>query len=251
MRLRFLAAAILLLAWAPAGAQQAGKLTELKGLVNCKPADATGFRAARVGDTLRVGDFLSTDFDSEATIGFPDGTNAKLLEMSQVRVNDIFLSGDASRLALYLRLGRVETLSPQGASGRTGFSVATPTATAWIRGTHQLVAYADGFGTDVQFLRGFGFTQSVTGRGVQQAAGQRARVGGDRKLVGPNQVAKQSTVANLTARGRDDDEVRSATEYHRLSDTELNDPLSPYALIDLVTPLEEPSPKLRLQIQLP
>ncbi len=229
------AALCLALTWAvPLAAQDAGSLKSVVGVVTYSPASATNFRVARQGEPLRIGDYVATDFDSQATLRFRDGTEAQLQEMSQVRVDQVLLSGDRARVELYLRLGKLETLSPEAASGRTDFSVRTPTAEAWIRGTHQLVAYAEGFGTRVEFLRGFGFTKSAMGRAVNQYVFQKSRVGMDLDLTGPELYAKQQTVPDFTPHGRDSDERRGARDYNRLTIAPPRDVSSPNSGGDLV-----------------
>jgi ferric-dicitrate binding protein FerR (iron transport regulator) len=209
----------------PAWPQQVATVREAHGTVLHGGQDAGAPRQVAAGDALRLGDTLLTDFDSSATLGLPGGNQVKMYEMSQIRVTDVFQSGDLERIRVFLKMGQVETLAPHAPGGRTDFSVTTPTATAWIRGTRQLVSYAEGLGTRVKFLEGYGGTRAPGGRQVRQKAGQKSSVSDKLELTGPEETAKLETVPALTPPGRDDTERDSTRDYNRLNGWPINDPM--------------------------
>jgi hypothetical protein len=251
-RSRVLAAVLVVLAGSsPVAGQQIASIKTLRGDVTFRPAGSTAFAAAKAGQALAIGDFLATDVDSEAVLGFPEGAEVKVSELSQVRVNEMFLAPDRNRLQLFLRTGRVETSTPPQALSRTGFSVATPVATASIRGSHQLVTHQDGFGTHVEFLSGSGFTSTPSSMRVLQAAGQKSQVSASGGLSGPLRTSKRASRPSLMSEGHDDSEQSNegdGGESGGLGDRTSNDPSNPTKLGNSVAS-SSGSARLRLTIE--
>jgi hypothetical protein len=233
---------------APAWSQQpVATLAEVHGSVTYTATGGSAPRPAKTGAPLSIGDSLLTDFESGATIGLPGGNRVQMFEMSQVRVDQVFRSGDTQKIQMYLDLGRVETLAPGDSGLRNDFSIVTPTAIASIRGTRQLVSYAAGQGTRVQFLEGHGATRSNSGRQVAQKAGQKSSVSAKLRLTGPEESAKQATVPDLCPPGRDDTERAGARDYNRLCVWPVNDPTAPTVTRNAGMS-GEPPPRLRFRV---
>ncbi len=220
-------------------------IRSVAGDVTVRPAGATAFAAATAGQPLRLGDYLSTDVDSEAVLAFPAGTDVKVAELTQVRVNEMFQAPDRARLQVFLRTGRVETTVPEKHLVRTDFSVVTPVATAAIRGTHQLVTHHDGRGTQVEFLSGIGLVEAARGRSVQQSAGQKSSASEDGEMTTPSDTAAQNAAPDLSPPGRTSSERAAARQGNRLGDRPSGDVAAPVAVTGAVTqaaPAAGPAP---------
>ncbi len=224
----------------PLAAQEVATIKSLEGDVTIRTAKSPRYRPAAVGDELRIGDFLATDIESEAVLSFPAGADMRVGEMTQMRLNQMFLAEDRSELQVFLRTGEVETLTPEKTLKRTDFSVVTPTCTASIRGTHQLVKHSDGFGTDVKFLKGFGFTRSAMGTVFNQVAGQAVSVDMASQMAGPEQVSRNAAIPDLSPVGRDAVERKVSTGFNRETNVPPADPSSPSALVNKAA-LEDPA----------
>lgn len=210
----------------PAFGQEVATVKSVRGDVAIKPAAGGDFKPAKPGQTLAIGDFLSTDVESEAVLAFPQGADVKLFELSQVRINEAFLSPDRNKLQLFLRTGKVETLTTKPLA-RTDFSVQTPVATASIRGSHQIVGHGAGFGTSVTFLSGVGFTRNSRGLSVDQSAGSKSSVDRDGNLRGPESTARTMATADLSPSGRDEGERQAAQNSTSVGDRQSGDSSSP------------------------
>jgi hypothetical protein len=181
------------LSTASLGAQEVARVQSVSGEVELKKAGAAEYTAVEAGTALGLGDQLVTDVESEAVLKFPQGAEVRVYELSQVRVNEMFVTPDAARLQMFLRTGKVETMTPERSLLRTGFTVKTPVATASIRGSHQLVSHTDVTGTDVFFVRGTGSTRSDNGKTVNQSGGSSSTVHSGSQGQGNTSVAGSSS----------------------------------------------------------
>lgn len=218
------------------------RIRSVSGEVSVRMAGGSVFAAAVPGQPLHLGDFLSTDVDSEAVLAFPAGTDVKVAELTQLRVNEMFQDSERARLQVFLRTGRVETTVPEKHLVRTDFSVVTPVATAAIRGTHQLVTHHDGRGTQVEFLSGIGLVESARGRSVQQSAGQKSSASADGEMTTPSEAAAQNAAPDLSPPGRTSSERSAARQGNRLGDRPSGDVSTPVAVAGVTAATQTPPP---------
>lgn len=184
-------------------------LVEVDGDVSLKRAGAEDYDFADGGEELRLGDFLSTDVDSEALLSFPNGAEVRVFELSQIRINEMFLSPDGSKLQVYLRTGTVETVAPPETLIRSDFSIKTPAATASIRGSVQKVGHTDGLGTRVTFSKGHGQTEDNSGRKTSQKKGQTTQSTSKGGLSGATSTSLSGSKQDLSPPGRTPGEKKS------------------------------------------
>lgn len=143
----FLACCALLAHASSASVDQQSILVSFKGQVEYRPTPTSEWQRAQTGETLAIGAQLKTQAVSSANILFPDGTQIKLAESSELTIraaktNDTKKLSSADLLLSRGKLwGRAKDLSGQ-------LSVSTPTATAAVRGTEwEVDATTPGVGT--------------------------------------------------------------------------------------------------------
>jgi hypothetical protein len=134
-----------MLALAPHGAEQyVGSISALTGNVGIE----RGGRSipGRFGNSLQVGDKLTTDAKSRVTIGLIDASQVELTESSTLVLTEIGLNPDGSRASTQVTLpgGLVRNLVHVAAGGALNFEVHTPNAVAAARGTQFDVLYEKG-----------------------------------------------------------------------------------------------------------
>ncbi len=147
-------------------------LSVLRTLVETAPAaDASGFRPARDGEDLAVGDAVRTDASGQALLTFYEGTTAEVLPASLLVVERLGTNATggnppAPLISLRQLAGQVihrltRTLLPGAV-----YEVQTPSASAVVRGTVLRITVAANGGTRVEVFRG---STDVTGAGVTVA----------------------------------------------------------------------------------
>lgn len=147
-------------------------LSVLRTLVETAPAaDAGGFRPARDGEDLTVGDAVRTDASGQALLTFYEGTTAEVLPASLLVVERLGTNATggnppAPLISLRQLAGQVihrltRTLLPGAV-----YEVQTPSASAVVRGTVLRITVAADGGTRVEVFRG---SADVTGAGVTVA----------------------------------------------------------------------------------
>ncbi len=201
-----------------ATAQELATVRSVKGDVSVQKAGQKAFAPAAPGMTLALGDAIATDIDSQAVLGLPAKAEVTVYELSQIKINKMFVSPDASKLQLLLRSGRVETAIPEKSLIRTDFSVKTPVATASIRGSREIVAHAVSQGTTVQFLEGHGSTQSNSGRATDVTAGDENAIETDGSLTDAGGIDRRSASPDLLPAGRDNSEKSVSAPAGRFTD---------------------------------
>jgi hypothetical protein len=99
------------------------------------------------GDELAFDAEIATGIESGVTVVFPDGGTMDLRQLTQLRVATLVLAPDRRDVEIQLRVGQMKAeITPQK-SIDTNFDVATPTATASVRGTTFDVIYDEATGT--------------------------------------------------------------------------------------------------------
>ncbi|MBI5223226.1 hypothetical protein HY990_02285 [Candidatus Micrarchaeota archaeon] len=90
---------------------------------------------------LKKGDYISTGFDSRATMDF-GYAKLDVYQLTQFRIDDFTSEQNINKTQLYLRIGAVQPRNlSHTAAIRSDFSVVTPTAISSIRGSAMKVEY--------------------------------------------------------------------------------------------------------------
>lgn len=112
----------------------------VRGIVHILHKGTLPAVVAKNGDMLSSGDIVRTKSDSSADVAFIDGSLLKISPRSRVDMG-VYFDGQNKNIAnVKLARGRVETVVPKGATGRT-FEVQTPNAICGVRGTDWLQSY--------------------------------------------------------------------------------------------------------------
>jgi hypothetical protein len=136
-------------------------ITSIVGDVSVKPNGATKYVPASVGMVLRVGDYISTDVGSEASLTIGTG-QLTVREVSLIRINETIVEPNLQKIQVRLNQGRADTAIPERNLIRTDFSVQTPVAVAAIRGSAMVVSVAKDGVTTVSTTRDESFVQGVS-----------------------------------------------------------------------------------------
>lgn len=131
------------------------KITKVDGEVEVKYGDA-GYVPAKVGDVLKMGDYISTGFDSIAEFEILEmGAVLEVRQMTNFSVSQLFYDGNLARTAINLRKGEVVTNVKPEKGVKASFQIVTPTATIGTRGTEFMVGVDEDSGaTNVYVYEG-------------------------------------------------------------------------------------------------
>lgn len=113
---------------------------KLSGDVEISKGGGKNFVPAKIGDILKKGDFISTGFDSRASVDFGYG-QLDVGKMTQLRIDEFTDKDNLKKTQLFLQIGSVQAKVKHTNSGRSDFSVVTPTANSSIRGSAMVVSY--------------------------------------------------------------------------------------------------------------
>ena len=114
--------------------QLSGVIRELSGTVELKNPGASGFVAAKAGDTISQDTIISTGFRSTALVVVGSAT-INVQPLTRLALSEIAASAGMETINLNLQAGRVrvDLTPPQGT--RAAMQVSSPVATASVRGT--------------------------------------------------------------------------------------------------------------------
>jgi hypothetical protein len=113
---------------------QSGRITELAGTVELKPAGAAAFTAAKDGDPVERSTIVSTGFKSSAVIEVGSATII-VRPLTRLSLEEIAVREDTETVRMNLRAGRVRVDVNPPSGAKADFTVVSPTATASVRGT--------------------------------------------------------------------------------------------------------------------
>lgn len=102
--------------------------------------DGKNFAPLKAGTVIKEGWFVSTGFESTATLDFGYGT-LRISQLTQLRIDKFVSEENIKKTQLFLNIGTVAPKLPHNAAIRGDFSVTTPTANASIRGSEMVVTY--------------------------------------------------------------------------------------------------------------
>ncbi len=189
-------------------------LKDISGEVEVKQGNRE-WNPARVGMKLAAGDYLATGFDSRAVLLIPGGTEARLDEMTHVKIAALLSESGAVRTMLKLRTGGVDARVHRTPGVKTDFKVNTPTSTISVRGTEEKIFSMDGFGTEVEVVSGHVSVSSGSGQNITVSRGDRTKVQTSGSTpTSPADHRLDEAIVSLPDLGRTPDErqaYRSAT----------------------------------------
>jgi len=113
---------------------QNGVIREINGTVELKQPGAAGFVAAANGDVITQETVVSTGFRSTALVEVGSAVIA-LRPLTRLTLKEISASSDVETLNVDLQAGRVRVDVNPPAGSRASVTVASPSATASVRGT--------------------------------------------------------------------------------------------------------------------
>jgi hypothetical protein len=113
---------------------QEAYIREFSGTVEVKTPGASTWRAARTGERISKDTIISTGFKSTALIDLGNSTLI-VRPLSRLSLEGLQNIQSNESVNLYLETGRVRAEVSPPASGKTDFSIRTPTVTASVRGT--------------------------------------------------------------------------------------------------------------------
>ena len=189
--------------------QRIARVSNVRGLVELKPAGQDDFAAVTADRNARAGSVLRTGKDGHATLRWPDGTTLRVSPETTLTIDKCTFDkrGDVSLSRFTLSAGRVWVHVVKMLSAESKFEISTPTATAGVRGTSFAVEVGSDGATDVRVYEGE--VQVDSGEkslGVKQ--GQRIAVAtvGDAslcELTDAERAAGEQALAGLDALGAD------------------------------------------------
>jgi len=135
-RTTFSAAAIalaLLLGASMARAGEAGMVAGISGAPTVTRAGAA--QPLKRGDSIAVGDRISTDATARVKILLSDDSVLSIGSQTEVVIDELLLSGPSRTAKLRVLVGRFKLAIAAWFGGPTDYEIATPTAVAGVRGT--------------------------------------------------------------------------------------------------------------------
>lgn len=181
-----LAAISLLLVTAPGSTAQeaeaaaaqpevAALVRDFAGEVGIKKPDGD-WTPAEKSMRLTEGDFISTGFESWVMLDLPGGAEARLGELTQIKMGKLLSREGAVKTLLRMRTGELDAHIKKAPGVETKFEVNTPTSTLAVRGTKPKITFGDGFGTEVTLVEGVAMVTSNSGESVAVSRGDSTAV---------------------------------------------------------------------------
>ena len=161
---------------------QSGMIKEINGTVETKSAEAASFRAARIGERLSQDTVISTGFRSFAIVEI-GSTSITVRPLTRLTLTEIQASAGTETLSVNLQSGRVRVDVKPPAGTKAAMSVASPSATASVRGTS--------FEFDTRNLyvdEGTVSFMGKRGQAVRVAAGTSSRVEANARVANPVEI---------------------------------------------------------------
>jgi hypothetical protein len=109
-------------------------IREISGTVEIKAANAAVWSPASRGQAISRDTLISTGFKSSALIAIGNST-LSVRPLTSLSLEELTAAEDGEKVALNLRTGRVRADVKPPATGRTDFTVRSPSSTASVRGT--------------------------------------------------------------------------------------------------------------------
>jgi hypothetical protein len=177
-------------------AQEAGEalIREISGTVEVKAPGAAAWAPASRGQALELGAFISTGFRSSALIAVGNST-LSVQPLTRLSLEELVRAGNAEKVDLNLRAGRVRANVRPPEGGTTEFTVRSPTATASVRGT-----IFEFNGTELRVAEGRVHLSGDGRNGAFVGAGQLARTDTETgRTVGAAETAREALAPVIPA----------------------------------------------------
>lgn len=158
---------------------QSGKIRELSGTVELKPAGVLSFVPASAGDLVREDTVISTGFKSTALVEVGSVLIA-VRPLTRLTLTEIRSSAGNETLNVNLQAGRVRVDVAPPAGTKAAMSVTSPSATASVRGTEY-----ETDGVNLNVYRGRVVYQGNRGNRFTVVADANSSIGKNGKGVDP------------------------------------------------------------------
>lgn len=125
---------------------------------------------------------IATGVESGVELEFPDGGTMTLRELTQIRTATLFFAPDRRDVVIQLEVGEVKAKITPRKTLETNFEVATPIATAGVRGTEFETVHDEATGTTTVRVTEGKVEVAPTGAGLKKVlvrAGRQVRVTAD------------------------------------------------------------------------
>lgn len=179
----------------------AASIKDFEGEVGVKKPGGD-WTPAEAGTSLVAGDFISTGFESWVVLDVPGGAEARLEELTQIKVAKLLSKKGAVKTLLRLRTGGLDAHIKKTPGVKTQFEVNTPTSTLSVRGTQEQITMSDGFGTQVKVIAGSVNVTSASGQSTSASAGDTSTVSSaDSAPSSPSDELNSSSISSQANRG--------------------------------------------------
>lgn len=169
-------------------------VVQVQGKVSIRTGSSGPWVAVRSGMTLSQGASIATGYQSAVTLRIlPTGSVVRLNQFTTVSVDALGQTGKTVNTTLRLKMGTVRAVVKNTVNERSRFVVATPVATASVRGTIPEVSHFPDTGTRITYLQGSGYVLSKKGRLQLLARNQSSSV----SMEGEATTASQESGSNL------------------------------------------------------
>ncbi len=169
-------------------AQSVATLTRFEGDVTLLKKSRGELITARPGSVLGVGDELATKLESFAEVRYTNGAVLRMDENTTIMI----ASATEKSFTTTTPLGKVWINMQKITKKGTEFSVASPTATAAIRGTVFALGTTADSTTDVAVFDGKVAVGPTRLQGTSAPAGIRTEIAGPAEVAGPYEVSLES-----------------------------------------------------------
>ncbi|MEW6501206.1 MAG: FecR family protein, partial [Thermodesulfobacteriota bacterium] len=142
-------------------AQKVGSLTVVQGTVDLLPGGKAA-HAAKLGETVQVGDTVRTRKEGRAEITFDDGTIVRVARSTELAITKFLINDKQTDARINLPRGKIQSIVPRkvgqifGQQEANRFEVKTPTATCGVRGTDFFTYHQNGL-SGATFKEGQGY----------------------------------------------------------------------------------------------
>jgi hypothetical protein len=158
------------------------------GEVSVRPPKAEQYQRISSGQQIEDRARLKTGKDGEATLRFPDGSEAKVSPKSEIIVHAEKSESDPEGATVFF--GRVWSKVVKAVGGETAFEVRSANAVAGVRGTEFEVGVADDGSARVIVTEGSVAVEGESGRPVNVSKGFEVESDNEGKLEGKKKAGR-------------------------------------------------------------
>lgn len=160
-----------------------------------------------VGQVIGEGGQISTGPDGEVHLLFPDQSVMIIKQMTEVLVNTLLKQGNAFKAQVLLKIGEVSAQVNPKKVVNSDFSVATPVATASVRGTRiNRIQFSPARGMVCDLAEGRLLVDGAGGREMISET-EDSQVTADEELIGSDELIQNEHAAAIYPGGLTENEV--------------------------------------------